>query len=201
VVDWARANLFAVIRGNHDRACCGLEDLEWFNPVARSATLWTMEHLSEENLEYLRLLPAGPIALDDFLLAHGSPLDEDEYIASNDDASNLYPYLEYRLTFFGHTHLQGGFKWIDGCQRAIARPDRSESGIRIRLDPESTWLINPGSVGQPRDGDARAAYAVFDSEKREVLLGRASYDHESVRQKIDSAGLPPILGARLALGR
>lgn len=201
VVDWARANLFAVIRGNHDRACCGLEDLEWFNPIAQSASRWTMAHLSPENLEWLRALPRGPVVIDGFSLAHGSPLDEDEYIASSADAANVFDYLDHAITFIGHTHLQGGFLWADGRREAIARPRRDEHEVRIRLSPDGIYLINPGSTGQPRDTDPRAAYALYDNESRDLVLRRVAYDHDAVRRKIEAAGLPPALGFRLAHGR
>ena len=201
IVDWARRNLFAVIRGNHDRACCGLEDLEWFNPIAQTATRWTMSHLTSENLAWLRSLPRGPIVVDGFTLAHGSPLDEDEYIASLADAANVFDYLDKPVTFFGHTHLQGGFSWVNGHRETIARPRDDQHEVAVRLDPDALWLINPGSTGQPRDADPRAAYALYDTDSRELILRRVLYDHDSVRRKIEAAGLPPALGNRLSRGR
>jgi predicted phosphodiesterase len=201
IVDWARQNLHTVIRGNHDRACCGLEDLEWFNPVAREATRWTIGQLTTENKSYLRALPQGPVLVEDFLLVHGSPLDEDEYIACAADASNVFPYLEASVTFFGHTHLQGGFMWMNDEQYAMRHPATNESRIKMLLDSDRAWLINPGSVGQPRDGDPRAAYALYNSENRSLVLGRAAYDTEAVRKRMMHAGLPHVLGSRLALGR
>ena len=201
VVEWARENVLLTIRGNHDRACCGMDDIEWFNPVAQAATRWTIGQLSAENTEYLRNLPGGPVLQDDFILVHGSPLDEDEYVASMTDAANVYPYLEVSLTFFGHTHLQGGFAWIEETQRAIRRLKPEESAMRVEVTPGSCWLVNPGSVGQPRDGDPRAAYGIFDGATGDVTLHRTPYDTEAVRRKIERAGLPAVLGARLALGR
>ncbi len=201
VIVWARENLYAVIRGNHDRACCGLDDLEWFNPVAQAASRWTMAELTPENLQYLRGLQQGPMVVDDFLVAHGSPLDEDEYLMSSTDAANVFGYLESNLTFFGHTHLQGGFLWIEGHQQFIRKPSAGEESVYVRVEPDGAYLINPGSVGQPRDGDARAAYAVFDSEDRAIVLKRVGYDSEAVRRKIERVGLPPALGLRLGIGR
>ncbi len=195
VVEWARENLFAAIRGNHDRACCGLEDLEWFNPVAQVASRWTMAHMSAENLNWLRELPQGPVAIDGFAIAHGSPLDEDEYVTSLSDAANLFDYLDSGLTFFGHTHLQGAFAYVDGKKRNLSRQDF------IRLEVDGIYLVNPGSVGQPRDGDARAAYALFDSDTREITLERVPYDYGTVARKIAAAGLPTALGSRLSFGR
>ena len=201
VADWARSNLDEVIRGNHDRVCCGLEDLEWFNPVAQAASLWTMTQLTAANLSWLRGLGRGPLPLDGFSLAHGSPLDEDEYIASVSDAANIFGYLESNLTFFGHTHLQGGFEWAKGKIRKIAKPRVDQAFVRYPVDPDAAWLINPGSVGQPRDADPRAAYAIFEQDKMHVLLHRVPYHYGAVRRKIEMAGLPPALGARLAVGR
>lgn len=201
VIDWARENLHAVIRGNHDRACVGLEDLEWFNPTARAAALWTTANLTEVNFRYLRALPPGPLAVDDFQLIHGSPLDEDEYLVSIADARNVFPYLETDVAFFGHTHLQGGYGWIGGQYHVIGRMGFFQHELRQRLLRDGYWLINPGSVGQPRDGDGRAAFALYDPESREVLYRRVPYDYETTRRKIEAAGLPDVLGARLATGR
>jgi predicted phosphodiesterase len=201
VIDWARGHLSAVVRGNHDRGCCGLDDLEWFNPIAQDACRWTMANLTPENLIWLRALPCGPIAVDGFVIAHGSPMDEDEYIASLDDAGNLFGYLESSVTFIGHTHLQGGFVWAQGRKEKIARPRADQPEVGFRLDPDGIYLVNPGSTGQPRDADPRAAYALFDSETREVTLPRVAYDFEAVRMKIERSGLPPALGWRLAIGR
>jgi diadenosine tetraphosphatase ApaH/serine/threonine PP2A family protein phosphatase len=199
VIDWSRANLSAVIRGNHDRACAGIDSLEWFNPIAQTATRWTMAQLTPENLEYLRSLPAGPLAMENFLLAHGSPLDEDEYLISVTDAADVLRHMETNLAFFGHTHLQSGFGLRGGKQYLLSRAVNHEKWLRVEED--SAWLVNPGSVGQPRDGDARAAYALFESETNEVLLRRVAYDSEQTRRKIEAAGLPPVLGHRLAIGR
>jgi predicted phosphodiesterase len=199
VIDWSRANLSAAIRGNHDRACAGMENLEWFNPVAQAATRWTIEQLTPENLEYLRSLPAGPLAIENFMVVHGSPLDEDEYLISANDARNVFGYMDTNLVFFGHTHLQCGFGWKGGRQYSLPRAANHE--VWLRAESDSAWLVNPGSVGQPRDGDARAGYALFDSEANEILLRRVPYDSERTRLKIEAAGLPPVLGSRLAIGR
>jgi diadenosine tetraphosphatase ApaH/serine/threonine PP2A family protein phosphatase len=117
------------------------------------------------------------------------------------DAANTFEYLESSLTFFGHTHLQGGFAWESGKRRKIFRPFDSQSESSLHVDPDGLYLVNPGSVGQPRDGDARAAFALFDSSTREVELRRVPYDFDSVRRKIESAGLPAALGNRLEFGR
>lgn len=201
VIDWARANLHAVVRGNHDRACCGMEDLEWFNPVAKAATLWTMAHLTSENFEYLKALPAGPHKEDGFQLIHGSPLDEDEYLLTAADVRNIFDYLDEGVTFFGHTHLQCGYARANGTFQMLRKFDPSLAEYRQRLDPDGIYLINSGSVGQPRDGDPRAAYAIYDTEKLQLSQRRVRYHFEVTRRKIEEAGLPDILGSRLEVGR
>jgi predicted phosphodiesterase len=201
VIDWARNNLYAVIRGNHDRVCSGVEGLEWFNEVAQAASIWTMSHLSRQSWEYLRALPSGPLTVDGFQLIHGSPLDEDEYLLSMTDARNVFSYLETNLAFFGHTHLQGGFEWRNGQYRTIWRMELFQKEVRYRLDRDGAYLINPGSVGQPRDGDRRAAFSLFDSTDYELVHRRVEYDYEATRRKIEAAGLPEVLGSRLLMGR
>jgi len=201
VCEWVRSNCAAVVRGNHDRASTGQDDLEWFNPVARNAAVWTQENLSSGNAEYIVSLPRGPLTVDGFQLFHGSPYDEDEYVIAAGEAGEAFGYLEARVGFFGHTHVQGGFIWNHSRVETILRtPARSESHS-LTIDPECAYMINPGSTGQPRDGDARAAYAIYDSETREVVYYRVAYDIDGAQKKIHAAGLPAILADRLAVGR
>ena len=107
--EWVRDHAAATVRGNHDKACAGLEDLEWFSPAARASALWTQATMKPENLDYLRALEHGPVRVNGFEMAHGSPLDEDEYVVTEQDVAQIAPYLDAEVTFFGHTHLQGGF--------------------------------------------------------------------------------------------
>ena len=200
VVEWVRANCSVVIRGNHDRACTGQEDLEWFNPAARAAALWTLETLSAENAEYVRELSKGPVFQDGFELIHGAPYDEDDYVVAPEEALEAFAYLESRVAFFGHTHLQGGFIWNHSRIETIPRPARNGRQT-LQIDAGCGYLINPGSVGQPRDGDARAAYAVYDSEKGSITYFRVPYDIETAQRKIQEAGLPAFLAERLSAGR
>ncbi len=198
VTGWVREHVSAVVRGNHDRACCGLENLDWFNPVARAAALWTQQTLSPGNLAYLRELPKGPAELENFAIVHGSPLDEDEYVVSVEDAKALAGYLPAARCFFGHTHIQGAFEYVRQNVRAVrlsALPVETWS-----LEKENWCLINPGSVGQPRDGDPRAAYALFDTDRDALTLGRVEYDIQTAQRKIVAAGLPELLALRLATG-
>jgi predicted phosphodiesterase len=201
VVDWVRGNVAFVIRGNHDKATLGPEILEWFNPVARSAAIWTLKELTPENLEYVKLLTKGPLAVDGYQIVHGSPLDEDEYLIGAAEVGQAFQYLDRDLTFFGHTHVQGGFAMTRRRMRVIegSRPDDEEAALD--LSPDDVYLINPGAIGQPRDGDPRAAYVLYDPEERCVVYHRAEYDIAGVQAKIRRAGLPDVLAARLAIGQ
>ncbi len=200
IIEWTRAKCAQVIRGNHDKVVAGLEDLEWFNDIARAAALWTMETLRGEQLDYLRDLPAGPLKLERFHIWHGSPLDEDEYITTAREASRCFPCFELPLAFFGHTHLQGGFFLR---RRRVGRipqvPINSRQTV-LDLESDTLYLINPGSVGQPRDGDPRAAYAIFDSEENTVTLRRVGYEVQKTADEILKAGLPDVLAFRLFEG-
>ena len=202
VVNWVRQSVNVVVRGNHDRACAGIENLEWFNPVARTATLWTQNELTEENRTYLRLLPKGPLSVEGFQLMHGSPLDEDEYLMNPDEATEAFAYLETSIAFFGHTHVQGGFEWRQRNVRNLAKLARDYDGIStFDLNPNAAYLINPGSVGQPRDGDARASFVLYDSAASYLNFHRVAYNLETAQRKIVSAGLPDFLAQRLGVGR
>lgn len=200
-VEWVRANVQWIVRGNHDKASVGLEDLEWFNPAAKYSALWTQNHLSEYQIEWIRGLPQGPVQLEDFDLVHGSPLDEDEYVVGIRDAAEVSPYLEREISFFGHTHLQGGFMLLRNGVLRLEGPRLDETDASVEIEPDITYLLNPGSVGQPRDGDPRAAYAVFSSEPRFVTYCRVPYDIEEAQRRIRAAGLPDLLADRLATGR
>ncbi|MEX2264057.1 MAG: metallophosphoesterase family protein [Bryobacteraceae bacterium] len=201
VVAWTRENAAGVIRGNHDKACAGLEDLEWFNPVARAAAIWTQNELTAGNLEYVRDLAKGPLAVNGFELVHGSPLDEDEYVIGTGDASQALAYLNCPITFFGHTHVQGGFCWTRSQVEVIEKPSSATEHLQIQLRPEDLYLLNPGSVGQPRDGDVRAGFAIYEPENGTLTYHRVPYDVETAQEKIIRAGLPPLLAKRLGLGR
>jgi predicted phosphodiesterase len=199
VVEWVRANVSSVVRGNHDKACAGLEDLEWFNPVARLSALWTQAATQPENIRFLRDLAQGPERVNGFQILHGSPLDEDEYVVSEQDVAQVAPYLDCNISFFGHTHLQGAFLCHrNGVKRLTTAPASGQEVLELENDVN--YLINPGSVGQPRDGDRRAAYAIYDTSARQVSLCRAEYDVASAQRKILDAGLPELLALRLSSG-
>ena len=195
------------VRGNHDKAATGVMDLDDFNPMAAAAAIWTRNELTPENLEWLRALPQGPISVPDFphvQLVHGSPNDEDEYVVSLGDALAPLITLSTPLTFFGHTHLQGGFFVSDSSADGL-RPEYQTVGqaesVALQLKPGARYLINPGSVGQPRDGDWRAAFAVFDTDAQLVHFHRTPYNLKAAQDRIFAAKLPARLATRLAAGR
>lgn len=208
VVELVRAMEPISVRGNHDRCCCGLEDTSHFNPVAADAAIWTRAELSDSHLDWLRELPRGPLqdaAWEGVQFVHGSPLDEDTYIASEFSARAALEVSPFHLTFFGHTHVQGAFGRLRLVTEALALERvRSASRVhisRLKLNPTIKYLVNPGSVGQPRDYDRRAAFALYDSEKHEILFYRVPYDIALAQERILQAGLPRMLAVRLEDGR
>ena len=189
----------AVIRGNHDKAACGVDDASSFNPAARLAARWTFEQLTPEHRAYLQELPAGPILINGRVeICHGSPFDEDFYIFDGPDAWRALESTRSSLCFFGHTHIAAVFL-RSGSLFEVLLPDSAETEVVVANGRR--LLINPGSVGQPRDGDTRAAYAVYDDERGVVTLCRVSYPIEKAQEKIIAAGLPRGLASRLAVGR
>ncbi|MGH9511634.1 MAG: metallophosphoesterase family protein [Terriglobales bacterium] len=196
------------VRGNHDKAVCGITDLKDFNPVAGIAALWTREQLPPEDLEWLRALPAGPAkldGLDDVQFVHGSPVDEDEYLVTFHDAIQPLMVSSSSVTFFGHTHLQGSFSATAENVGEVVYPEYKTVGqneiSEFPLKDGVRYLVNPGSVGQPRDGNWRAAFAMFDSESRVVTFCRTPYNLKGAQERILAANLPQRLATRLAAGR
>ena len=190
------------IRGNHDKAVTGLMATEDFNPVAKAAVDWTRAELKPEHMAWLSALPKGPLETDGIVLVHGALQDEDEYVFTPEQA--LDGLLDSRaiVTFFGHTHHQGGFSYRDADLEVLQiRPRAAESFAALRVEPTQRYLLNPGSIGQPRDGDPRAAFAIADLEHQVVEFCRVPYDIQAVQKRMRSAHLPEPLVQRLALGR
>jgi diadenosine tetraphosphatase ApaH/serine/threonine PP2A family protein phosphatase len=183
------------VRGNHDSAALGGPEIEWFNPEARAAAEWTRDRISEPTRAWLDDLPER-LTIDPFSLVHGSPLDPlREYIASLSSARANLTALPTPYGLHGHTHVPIAF--VDGRSRIVlTEPD---DGTTMTLDDRAT-LLNPGSVGQPRDGDPRASYLVLDTDHASVTWHRVEYDHRAVAAAILDAGLPRRLADRLALG-
>ena len=194
VVDWARANVKTIIRGNHDKACCGIDPLEHYNPHARASASWTRGILTSESFRFLENLPRGPLRYDNFDLIHGSPADEDEYLITVGDVDHIRSSIDSPLYLFGHTHVQGGFLVTRTTVKRIT------PGRIFDIELNHTCLLNPGAVGQPRDRDPRAAYAIFTPQERTFEYRRVAYDIDKAADKILAAGLPDSLAARLYQG-
>ena len=193
-------NPAAMIRGNHDKVACGLEQPEGFNVVAKGAALWTYETLSAANRAWLAALPQGPQIVDELAeICHGSPFDEDAYMFDELDAVRALKVARRLLCLFGHTHCPVAFTLAHERVETLGVSGLTTTTIDLRA--ESKYLINPGSVGQPRDGDPRAAYGIADTKASRVELYRVDYNIETTQQKILKAGLPGVLAQRLGLGR
>ena len=200
------------VRGNHDRVASGMASPVGFNPIAAMAAYWTTTQLTPENLEWLRAMPQGPIYPPNTAAGcvHGSPLDEDEYIVSLSDATDPLRFQRSLITFFGHTHLQGGFStngktWTEIIPTYPNEDEAVSWTLKLNLHGSTRYLINPGSVGQPRDFDWRAGFAFFDDfdgdPTAEVVFHRIPYDVGAAQKSILEAGLPERLAWRLTEGR
>jgi len=187
-----------LIRGNHDKVVCGVESGDLFNPVALQAARWTTDKLTARNLKFLETLPLGPASVDGaFAICHGSPRDEDAYIFTDYDAYLNFRETDAAVCFFGHSHVPCVFTLEPhGILVELVQGDR----VRYALRKGLRYLINPGSVGQPRDRNASAAYAIYDAARSVVQFDRVPYPAEKARDKIYKAGLPHILGDRLLVG-
>ncbi|QMV18527.1 metallophosphoesterase [Granulicella sp. 5B5] len=205
VVELLRGISTLDVRGNHDRVCTGLTSSQGFNPVAAEAAAWTHGTLTDSNLEWLKAMPKGPVAVGETIVcAHGSPLHEDHYILSMRDAWAPLQRMESSIAFFGHTHVQGNFSLLENDWEE-ERPQYAEREAaaqqRLELRAGTKHLINPGSVGQPRDMDWRAAFAIYDDMDSSVTFHRVPYDVEAAQAAIRAAKLPERLAARLQTGR
>lgn len=203
VIDRVREVANVIVRGNHDKACCGITNAEDFNVWAHLATHWTRNELTPEHIAFLRGLPQGPVTVDGFVFVHGSVADEDDYILG---AADAVPALKAQATpsiYFGHTHVQGGFMVSPEGRYQSIECKSEEDGLAktLPLQEKGRYLINPGSVGQPRDRNWRAAFAILDAEKHQVEYYRTAYDVPKTQEKMRKASLPDPLVRRLELGR
>ncbi len=186
-----------LLAGNHDLALTRRFDLDWFNAVAAEAIEWTRSRIDDE--VYAALSSLDPIArLGDRVLVHGSVRDPAaEYLKDAGAAAASFDAEAFSLGFYGHTHVPYVFSRSNGA--VSVRGALAHDGDSLTLDPALRYLINPGSVGQPRDHDPRASYVIVEDER--VSWHRVSYDVETAQRKVLDAGLPPVLAERLAVGR
>lgn len=183
------------VLGNHDAAVCGRADLYIFAPLAYQAIIWTMERLSPAGKEYLSTLPLVR-TINGFTIVHSnlsSPSDW-RYIQSPGDSYSTFDHLVGQVCFFGHSHRPGIYQKIDRWVDLIPESE-------LRLAPGSRYLVNAGSVGQPRDRDPRASFAVYDEEEGKIEIVRVDYPIKRAQRKILAAGLPARLASRLSEGK
>ena len=184
------------IMGNHDIVCCGLENPIWFNSTAREAALWTRKRLAPEHAEYLKSLPNEAHVDDTTYAVHGSPTSRDDYIIDLMDAINNFQHLpdrSIRICLFGHSHIPAIFSDVGPSHDCTSAGKHS-------LSNRNRYFINPGSVGQPRDGDPRASFAMLDLEEPSVEIIRVKYDVAAARKAVLKAGLPHFIADRLQVG-
>jgi predicted phosphodiesterase len=188
----------SMIRGNHDKAVCGLDTIQTFNPVAASAIFWTKKNLLKKNQSILCRIKQGPLILNEQItICHGSPFDEDYYIFGEFDAAEAFSQIETPICFFGHTHFPFVYTERDHLvEGTFLEGEMNE----IKIEKDARYLINPGSVGQPRDRNPRAAFAIYDAGARLIKFYRLEYDIEETKRKILEQNLPPALAERLSLG-
>jgi predicted phosphodiesterase len=190
------------IRGNHDRVASGLGEPDEFTSVARNAILWTRTQLGEAQRGYLAALPMGPLAVgEEGQLVHGALTHEDHYISEDSEAFENLLLAERRITFFGHTHFPVVYTLTRIGSPASSHVHRAEGRNVVSLETFPAAFINAGSVGQPRDGDSRAAFAIWDDEASNVEFYRVEYPIAMTQARMRAEGLPAPLVNRLAVGR
>ena len=186
------------IAGNHDWAAIGKLSLSEFNPDAAAACRWTAQQLTPEDVEYLENLPLV-IEKDDFTLVHGSPREPIwEYLLSISSAKENFAYFQSQICLVGHSHVPLVFKYSGEAGDCSFSPFLPNIGLALGRD---RLIINPGGVGQPRDGDPRARYAIYESEARMVRLYAVPYEIITTQNRMVKQGLPMRLVARLSYGR
>ena len=184
------------VAGNHDRAAIGKLDTAYFNPDAAAACHWTAQQLSPEEVQYLESLPLV-IEKDDFTLVHGSPREPVwEYFLSTSNAKENFAYFQSKFCLIGHSHIPLVFRHPDNDACSFTHFSTNIGLVLVN----SRLIINPGGVGQPRDGDPRASYAIYDSETGIIKLYRVTYDISATQNKMAEHGLPMRLAARLSYG-
>jgi diadenosine tetraphosphatase ApaH/serine/threonine PP2A family protein phosphatase len=189
---------YGAVRGNHDRTAARLSGTTHFNPLAKQAAAWTRNTLSPEQARYLAQLRAGPLVVDDLIeICHGTPYDEDAYVFDSIDAIRAIQYASRPVCLFGHTHAP----LVIYLERGELGYDDVSDGVVVSLREGARYLVNPGSVGQPRDGDPRAAYAIVDTSRSTVFFRRVPYAIAHAQERIRQAGLSEALALRLAAGR
>jgi len=201
-IDGIRALNALTIRGNHDRVAAGIDEATQFNPHARRAIYWTREVLPESYREYLVSLPVGPLDVTEGVqLVHGAVSHEDDYIFTEADADDNFSLTDKKITFFGHSHFPVVFVTDARGQSNLALSYECDEYIAVNCEPGKSMLVNPGSIGQPRDADPRASFAIWDQDQARIEFYRVEYDIARTQEKMRAAQLPTYLIDRLSQGR
>jgi predicted phosphodiesterase len=185
------------VRGNHDKVIAELESSALFNPAAAFSAEWSKLKISPANFNYLKKLPKGPQVIDRCItICHGSTFDEDYYVFSQFEATESFRFMETSIGFFGHTHFPIIYYLRNDKLDVVPLSENTS----IKLDRNTRYLINPGSIGQPRDKNPAPSFVVFDSSKMEISFNRFTYEVGKTQKKIRDAGLPELLASRLEAG-
>ena len=189
------------VAGNHDLGAIGRISLSDFNPYAAAACRWNGSQITQEEAAFLGSLQLR-VEEDTFTLVHGSPRDPVwEYLYSEDTARQNFPLFSTPICLVGHTHVPLAFALEDSDGRQRCRGTLLAPDVPLKLEEGTRLIYNPGGVGQPRDGDPRACYALYDGEAQTITHHRVSYDIAATQQRMTAAGLPQYLIERLAAGR
>ena len=197
VVEIIRERGIPTIMGNHDAAVCGLEEPWFFNEKAQRAIKWQVSQLHKDHREWLAKSPTEMNVNNEILAVHGAPGNRDDYILDWLDAMRHLEYLvraKKRVCFFGHSHRATIYS-----ERGMV-PKSTENAYALST-AQNRYFLNPGSVGQPRDRDPRAAFGLYESETKVFEFCRIEYDIDTAARKVVEAGLPPELARRLTLGK
>jgi len=198
VVDLINKRDVKCIMGNHDVVACGIVDPIYFNPSAASAILWTRDQLNEKSIEFIKSLKDSNQVNEAFRMVHGSIADRDEYLLFRQEIEKSFEIMKNepdlpKVAFFGHTHRRIYYEH---------KGDDLYQGreITLKIEKDTYYLINPGSVGQPRDSDPRAAFCVFDTKESIVEFQRVEYDIDSTAEKVKELPFGESLAKRLYRG-
>ncbi len=196
-IDRVQSLTTQIVAGNHDCATVGRTELEYFNHFAREAVVWTRSQLSPQDKTFLRDLPLT-LEADGLTVVHATVHQPElfGYIESDPSARQSFAALRNDLAFVGHSHVPVVFFHLPDEDAVLYTKD-----LEVPLDVGPRAIVNVGSVGQPRDNDPRAAYVLYDSTRRLVIIRRVEYNIEGAKRKIIKAGLPDVLGHRLLFGR
>jgi diadenosine tetraphosphatase ApaH/serine/threonine PP2A family protein phosphatase len=194
-VEAAREICDLTVAGNHDFGACRRTDIAYFNMYAREAILWTEKALKKDCFDFLCSRPLSEAVDGDIRVVHATPREPDRwnYIFSHEQALEEFQAFHEQICFIGHSHQPVIYELMDE-ETLIVSTDR------VHVRDGRRYLVNVGSVGQPRDGDSRASFCIYDRDKNEITIKRVEYDIDGAKKRINEAGLPTVLANRLSWG-